>query len=297
MLIEKRLLVTGSTGFIGKKFLARIEGFGFEVIKTPKGLDLQNAELTSDFVQAADPQFVLHLATNTKQLRESTRPTVKLPPDDIDVNIVSASLKLRNLKRFVSLGTCDEYGIHPNPYSETDLAMPVSGYGSSKLAMSNYLLEFAKNHNFPSVILRPSVVYGTDQPSTMFVPSLFSAMKEKRVFALTSGDQTRDFIFVEDLIDAIIKSFTEDNIANGSIFNIASQSSLPIKDVANKIADLFGSGYRSLLDFGALGFRASEVMDYRVNAEKAASELNWRAKVNLDQGLRVLKDSTDQTGF
>ena len=102
MLIEKRLLVTGSTGFIGKKFLARIEGFGFEVIKTPKGLDLQNAELTSDFVQAADPQFVLHLATNTKQLRESTRPTVKLPPDDIDVNIVSASLKTPGAKAYHS---------------------------------------------------------------------------------------------------------------------------------------------------------------------------------------------------
>ncbi|CAN2170408.1 WcaG Nucleoside-diphosphate-sugar epimerases [Candidatus Nanopelagicaceae bacterium] len=297
MLIEKRLLVTGSTGFIGKKFLARIKGFDFKVIKTPKDLDLQNAELTSDFVQAADPHLILHLATNAKQLRESPRTTVKLSPDDIDVNIVSASLKLRNLKRFVSLGTCDEYGKHPNPYLETDLAMPVSGYGSSKLAMSNYLLEFAKNYDFPSVILRPSVVYGTDQPSTMFVPSLFSAMKEKRVFALTCGDQTRDFIFVEDLIDAIIKSFTEDNIANGSIFNIASQSSLPIKDVANKIADLFGPGYRSLLDFGALDFRDSEVMDYRVNAEKAASEINWRAKVSLDQGLRILKDSIVQTGF
>jgi nucleoside-diphosphate-sugar epimerase len=296
MLIEKKLLITGSTGFIGKKFLAQIEGLDFKVIETPKGLDLQNAELTSDFVQAADPQFILHLATNAKQLRESPRPTVKLSPNDIDINIVSASLKLRNLKRFVSLGTCDEYGIHPNPYSETDLTMPVSGYGSSKLAMSNYLLEFAKSFHLPSVILRPSVVYGTDQPSTMFVPSLFSAMKEKRVFALTSGDQTRDFIFVEDVIDAIIKSFTKGNIANGSIFNIASQSSLPIKGVANKIADLFGPEYRSLLDFGALDYRDSEVMDYRVNAEKASRELHWRTKVTLDQGLRILKDSTDLIG-
>ena len=59
------------------------------------------------------------------------------------------------------------------------------------------------------------------------------------------------------------------------------------------IADLFGSKYRMLLEFGALDYRLSEVMDYRVNAQKARQELGWTSKVTLAEGLRILKNTPD----
>ena len=59
------------------------------------------------------------------------------------------------------------------------------------------------------------------------------------------------------------------------------------------IADLFGSKYRMLLEFGTLDYRPSEVMDYRVNAQKARKELGWKSKVTLEEGLRMLKNTSD----
>jgi nucleoside-diphosphate-sugar epimerase len=207
--------------------------------------------------------------------------------------VAGASQKLKHLERFVAIGSCDEYGIQSSPYLESSIAKPISVYGVSKLSLTEHLIELSLKSGFPSVILRPSVVYGPNQPTNMFIPSVFNAIVEKRRLALSPGGQTRDFVHVDDVVEALISCITTEFILPGSIYNLASQESLTIKEVANKIVDLYGSKYRILLEFGALNYRSSEVMNYRVNAEKARKELGWKSKITLDEGVRLLKDTLD----
>jgi nucleoside-diphosphate-sugar epimerase len=294
MLSEKRVLVTGSTGFIGKKFTERIRKSGFEVIEIPENLDLEEDKQTLDFVTSTDPTHIVHLASNRNHERELPSEQLQFQISNIDHNIISACQKLKNLHRFVSIGTCDEYGKQNDPYLETTLACPISAYGQSKLALTKLLVEISESKNFPSVTLRPSVVYGTNQSPNMFIPSLFVAMQEQKRIPLTKGEQTRDFVHVDDVVDAIFLSLTSKNIPNGSILNIGTQRSLPVKSVAIMIADLFGSTHKSLLGFGILEYRPSEVMNYRVNAEKAMRVLTWKPKISLEDGLKNLKESIGQ---
>jgi UDP-glucose 4-epimerase len=293
MVSKRKLLITGSTGFIGKKMTDAFQIFGYEVLKAPQSLDLNDADKTIEFITSSDPHFILHLATDRSQDRESSSKESSNSLSRLDQNVVGASQKLKHLKRFVAIGSCDEYGIQSFPYLESSVAQPISVYGVLKLAFSKHLVELSLNSGFPSVILRPSVVYGPNQSPNMLIPSVFAAIIEKRRMALSPGNQTRDFVHVDDVVEALISCITTESILPGSIYNLASQESLTIKEVANKIADLYGPKYRMLLEFGALNYRHSEVMNYRVNAEKARKELGWKSKVTLDEGIRHLKDTLD----
>ena len=293
MVSKGRLLITGSTGFIGEKLTNAIQHFGYEIINAPRNLDLNNSVETVEYITSADPHYILHLAVDRKQDRESSSSESHNSLSRLDYNVVLASQKLNHLERFVAIGSCDEYGIQSFPYLESSRAKPISAYGFSKFALTEYLGDVALKSGFPSVILRPSVVYGSNQRTNMFIPIVFSAMVEKRRLALSPGGQTRDFVHVEDVVDALILCLAKDSISPGSIYNLASQESFTIKDVANMIADLFGPKFRMLLEFGALDYRPSEVMDYRVNAQKARKELGWKSKVTLEEGLGMLKNTSD----
>ena len=290
---KRKIVITGSTGFIGENFINAIQHFGLEIIKAPHNLDLNNSAETIGFITSSDPHLILHLATNRMQDRESSPSQSHNSLSRLDYNVVLASQKLMHLERFVAIGSCDEYGIQSFPYSESSLAKPISAYGFSKFALTEYLGDLSSKSGFPSVIVRPSVVYGPNQRTNMFIPTVFSAMIERRRLALSPGGQTRDFVYVDDVVEALISCLTKDSISPGSIYNLATQESFTIKDVANMIADLFGSKYRMLLEFGALDYRLSEVMDYRVNAQKARQELGWTSKVTLAEGLRILKNTPD----
>jgi nucleoside-diphosphate-sugar epimerase len=287
---EMRLLITGSTGFIGKKLTEKIQGSGSEVIEIPQDLDLEEDDKTSEFITSIDPTHVIHLANNRKHERESSIEEHQFQVSRVDLNVTTACQRLKNLNRFITIGTCDEYGRQEEPFLETALAKPTNAYGKSKLALTQLLMEISEKNKFPSVILRPSVVYGANQLPDMFISSLFVAMLEQRKIPLTPGNQTRDFIHVDDVVEAITLSLKVENIPYGSIFNIATQRAITIREVAMMIADLFGSKHKSLLEFGALEYRPSEVMNYRVNAEKATRLLSWNSNIRLEDGLSSLKE-------
>ena len=201
------------------------------------------------------------------------------------MNVLEACRTLPNLKRFIFFGSCEEYGACSSPFSEQKKEEPISSYGLSKLATTNLLRTLHRKNAFPYTILRPSIIYGPNQANDMFIPKLVETLWKQKEFLMTKGEQTRDFIFLDDVVTAVEKLLRPEKKYNGQVYNIGYGQSVSIKSVAYTVANLFGENYEQLLKIGAINYRVPEIMSYELETAKARKELSWSPQKSLEEGL------------
>ena len=180
------------------------------------------------------------------------------------------------------IGTAEEYGKNRAPYSEKIREAPVSCYSLSKTMQAHMVEMFSRSYGVPCILLRPGVIYGPGQNETMFLPSLICSLNKGKDFSMTSGNQSRDFIYISDLIDALLCAIRAD-VKNFEIINIGSGVPILISDLADMVGEILEK--RELINKGALESRIDEITDYCLNIEKAKKILNWYPKVVLKSGL------------
>ena len=198
------------------------------------------------------------------------------------VNLVSV-LKKQYLKKFISLGSSDEYGFSKAPQIETMNANPLTCYALSKTSTSDFLKMMYLSESFPSVILRIFLAYGPNQNAERFIPQIIHGCLTGKEFSVSEGKQVRDFCFISDLVDAIFIVLKSD-ITNGEIFNIASGNPSTIKDIILLTKKIIGKG---LPKFGEIPYRKNENMNLLANISKANLILKWYPKVSLIDGLTM----------
>jgi UDP-glucose 4-epimerase len=295
-----RILITGASGFISKHLLEKlsktsyligcvdlffsplfIERYG-ERVELFTGNILDRSFMTS-CVQDFSPDYVFHLAGSKS--RTNSLPEFK---SSYEINylgtlsLFEALLKCQNLQLVTILGSMDEYGHTDAPFIEDSYELPSSAYGLSKLSATKLALFFNRQYNFPVVVLRPTIAYGPFQGEEMFIPALIKTLLRKEPFKMTKGDQLRDFLYINDLIDALIKEINCKGL-EGQVINIGFGNSVMIKDIALQIASITNS--LENLKIGALPYRSSEIMDCTVDISKASALLHWYPKTKLTDGL------------
>jgi nucleoside-diphosphate-sugar epimerase len=295
----RRVLVTGATGFIGGRLIRRFEeaGVGYTAVHhgspapmDSRGrwlkLDLADAAETGSMVAGARPDVVFHLAG----VRGAER-SLAFAEHAFRENLLASHHLLVELgrraraHRIVIMGSSEEYGRQEKlPCTEDLPDAPVSPYSASKAAVTRFALLYHELFDMPVVVLRPFVVYGPGQGSGMLIPSLLEALGRGERFRMTPGEQTRDFIYVDDVVDAMIAASVADG-AVGEIFNVCSGQERRIRDVAEVAARVAGTDGGSL-DIGALQYRQNEVWRLVGSNEKARRILAWSPRVELEEGLR-----------
>lgn len=305
MLKNSLIAITGANGFIGRHLslgllksgaklirIVRSVGDDIKIDGTQIAVDLSNASRTFEIFSNMQPDYVIHLA-GIKNKDSSGNQILDLydKNSEITLNVIKSSLKLPNLKRFIFLGSCDEYGCAPCPFNEMQQEMPANMYGISKLAATKLLLGLHTMRQFPAIVLRPSVIYGPGQGNEMFLPALIGSLLSGKDFDMTHGDQYRDYVYVDDVVNAIIKSILAGRQADGSVVNIGFGASWQIKKIATLAANLIHPNAHNYLKFGALPYRPFEPMNYMVNIRRAMELLDWQPSKSLDQGLQKTIDS------
>jgi nucleoside-diphosphate-sugar epimerase len=182
------------------------------------------------------------------------------------------------------MGTAEEYGAIPPPFKESDPEQPTSNYGVSKLAATRASLAIEAATDMEVVVVRAGVAYGPGQPSDMFIASLITAMTSGTKFEMTSGEQTRDFIFVDDVVRGLVILATAAE-ASGQIFNIGSGFGMRVRYVAEFVETLTGA--EGLLEIGAIASRAGEATDYWLDTSAIRNATGFEPAVPLHEGLAV----------
>lgn len=302
-LSKKRILVTGINGFIGSHLagrlleegavvhgfvlkntsLARIRGVGKKLILHYG--ELSNYKDVSSCVRDAKPQIIFHLAASKVVTRD-----FKLIDSMIKTNLNGTINVLRAvidekiiLERFVNTGTCEEYGNGKAPFNEGQREIPVSPYSASKVSATYFCQMIYKTAGLPIVTLRPFLTYGEGQDLNLFIPSLIYSCLIGKDFYMTAGDQTREFNYIDDVIEGFMLAGVKRE-AIGEIINIGNGREYKIRDAAEMIVKMTGS--RINLKFNALPKRAGETAHFFCDNKKAKAILGWSPKVGLEEGLK-----------
>jgi len=178
-----------------------------------------------------------------------------------------------------------EYGTSNSPQKENikcNLRSIKSIYGRAKLLSSVHVMNLFKKENFPSTVLRLYLAYGPRQDVNRFIPIIIKGCIENKKFPCSNGDQLRDFVHVDDAVEAIIKSLTNKN-ARGQIINIGSGKPERIKNVIEKIKKISRGGYPQ---YGMFKLRKFEISKLYPSVKKAKSKINWSPKISFEKGLK-----------
>lgn len=292
----RRVLITGANGFIGRHLVDALDGLGalVSVVDMRQGDgkapvreyvgDLRDADFTETCVKECAPEVIIHLAASKERSVDiSAFSRVVSTNLTGSLNLFTSAVKLKGLKSVVVMGTAEEYGNNPVPFVEGMRERPVSAYSYSKLCVTRLCETLNLLHGTPFVVLRPTVAYGPGQGQEMFLPALIKTLLMDKEFQMTHGCQTRDFIYVTDLINAILSASVTPQAA-GQVINIGSGNPVAIVDIAVKVARLLGR--EDLLRVGALDYRCGEAMEYCVDTSKARQLLGWTAAFSLDEALK-----------
>ena len=291
---NKRVIVTGANGFIGVHLCKKLKEYGAIVgtlDQTESRTNETNAYIgdISDFefvkksCHAFQPNFVIHLAafkgrtTNLEDFRSAINSNIVGT-----LNLIEALSQLSTLNKFVAVGTAEEYGLGSSPFSSLQREIPISSYSFSKVCMTHLVQTINRLHQFPSVLLRPSIAYGPGQNIDMFLPALIKSLLQNKVFDMTSGTQKRDFIYIDDLVLALISACTCGSI-NGEIYNVCSSETTTIAELAAKVGEILGK--KHFIKLGKFPARKLDIENYVLDQEEANSKMGWAPNVSLNDGL------------
>ena len=296
-LAGRRVLVTGAAGFLGSHLVPRLIEDGAEVcvLDQPNarrwGL-LERADLAAmlrvDVRTLVDPvhdpalgdiDAIFHLAA--VGVTGDVTDLHQLVTGNVDGTLAVLLAAQRLGSRLVYCGSCFEYG-SGDRWSEDAVPAPTTEYGAAKAAGWLLANAFARRTGLEVVSVRPFTMYGPMEPPGRLVPSVVRHALAGRPIDLTPGDQRRDFVFVDDAVDAFVAAATTD-AAVGGTFNVCSGTAVTVRDVVRRVLDCTGS--RSEARFGALSYRPTELAVLSGDPTRAAEVLHWRARVSLEDGL------------
>ncbi len=301
---NKKILVTGAAGFIGSFLIKRLveehaevhaliqeaENL-FRIRDTTEKISIHQGDIADFYsvrhcIEKVKPEVVFHLAAVRNVQRDLT-----LLDKVIDINLKGTANLIKvlgenkqQLQRFISTGTCEEYGDGQVPFKEEQREIPVSPYSFSKVA-ATYLCQMVHiTTGMPIVVVRPFLTYGPYQSIDMFVPSVIYHCISKKDFQMTSGDQTREFNYVEDIVEGFVLAAVCKG-AVGEVINIGNGIEYKVREVAEKIVSKFDNTIK--LNAGTLAKRVGEARNFYCSNEKAKKLLGWQPRYSLDEGLDI----------
>ena len=193
----------------------------------------------------------------------------------------------KKIRKFIQIGSSEEYGNTRAPQSESTHGQPISPYALAKLAATRFLVMKNNIEKYPVTILRFFLVYGPQQDNNRILPQIISGCLKNKKFPVSKGDQIRDFCYVDDAVKAIILALKSKKI-NGEIFNIGSGRPIKIKKVINQICKKIGRGKPQ---FGKIKYRKGENMKLYPSIKKARAKLKWKPRISFDRGLQIVINS------
>jgi UDP-glucose 4-epimerase len=295
-----KILVTGGAGFIGSHLTDSLIKEGYSVVVVDNFLTGKKENLNSksklykidicnprikDIFNKEKPQAVFHFAAQI-----NLRKSVEDPIRDAKTNILGSINILENCKDFkvkkiiFSSSGGAIYGdatIIPTPESYSE--HPLSPYGIDKLIIDKYLNYYYKVFGLPYISLRLANVYGPRQNSKgeAGVIAIFAEKILKGIQPIIngSGKQTRDFVYVEDVVKAALLALEKNKIG---IFNIGTANETNMNIIFKKIKKQMNSAFKEVHGPEKIGEQKKSCLNF----SKAKKQLGWKPYFNLDQGLK-----------
>ena len=244
--------------------------------------DVRDPETTLLCVHGSD--YIVHLAANT-----GVGPSVENPREDMECNVIGTlnmleAARVSGVKMFIFASSGAPAGEVELPIHEELPPHPVSPYAASKLAGEGYCSAYYRTFGIDTVCLRFGNVYGpgSKRKSSVVAKFISQALKGESCEIFGDGTQTRDFIYIDDLIQAVLLSIKND--VGGEIFQIATGRECTVKEVARVIARSLEQQRNTMTIIHGASRRGDVHRNYS-DTKKSENMLGWKADTSFEWGI------------
>ena len=312
----KKIIVTGGLGFIGSNLIDLLIKKKFFVINIDKATYSSNFYNVKDFKNSKKYKFI-RLDIKDKRIKNilfKYKPSgifnlaaethvdrsIDNPGSFIQSNIVAVYNLLENFRNFtrknkcklIHISTDEVYGdILTGRSHEKYPYQPSSPYAASKAASDHLVSSYVRTYNLPAIVTNCSNNFGPKQHPEKLIPKLiYNILKNKPLPIYGKGTNSREWIYVKDHCEALIKVFLKGKI--GQFYNIGSNKNLNNLEVAKKLLKtskkLINLGNKVKIKF--IKDRPGHDIRYALNSNKIKKELGWYSKTNFSKGIKLTLD-------
>jgi GDP-L-fucose synthase len=296
MKTNTKILITGSTGMVGGALLKQLKNFAATLLTpTHQELDLRDQSLVMQYFAQHQPQYVFHLAAIVGGIHANNTYPAKFIYDNTQMhcNVIQAAYAHGVEKLLFPGSACTYPKMAPQPIAEKyfldGLIEPTNvAYAAAKINGIVMCQAYAREHQMNAIVPMPTNSYGVgdnfNPEASHVIPGLMQRFHQAKVDDLTevvlwgTGRPVREFIFVDDLADALI--FLMNTYDSHEIINVGTMQEISIADLAHKIAATVGYTGKISLDIERPDGAPRKCLD-----SNKLFALGWKPTVNLDEGL------------
>lgn len=276
------IAVSGSRGFIGTHLVKELNKLNHKVIEldVSNGFDITN---WNHLQRISNFNVLIHLAAFS-----FVPDSYKYPYNMYNVNIMGTLNLLELCRRSKAKMVFTSSYVYGNPkYLPIDEGHPTNAwnpYCQSKIIGEELCRSYSKDFGVPVIIFRPFNIYGPGQNDKFLIPQILKQIKENGNISLKDPRPKRDYIFIDDVVNAYFKALKYKNTIF-EIFNIGSGTSCSVKEITKKIKSNFKREIK--IEF-TNEIRKTEVLESVADISKAKKFLKWEPKITLEEGLTRL---------
>lgn len=292
-----KALVTGGSGFIGSNLIKKLQELAWETFNfdQAEGFDITNTKQLEKIIKNKF-DIIYHLAGFSGSERSNRDKIKSFKINTLaTVNLLELASKYSPKSKLILSSSRLEYGVpHYLPVDEKHPKLPTSIYGLSKLAAAEMALVFHQTRNLDVIIFRTSNVYGPHSKTAFsgynIINNFVDIAKENGILTVYGeGKQERDYLFIDDFVDAFILSSKIKK--SGQIFNLGFGKGIEFRKMIELIVKIVGKGKIKYVKWPK-DFHTVETGSYVSDITKFMKETGFRPKVNFEEGVRRTAQST-----
>ncbi len=298
----KKVLITGAGGFIGSSLARSFLESGHDINlfirpssnlwrieKIKKELKIHVVDLLDDLaikeaVRNINPEIILHCACYGGHMNSETDRQLMLKTNLASTIILLEACLITGFESFVNTGSSSEYGEFAGPIPENKLLEPANFYGATKAAASTACSHLGSKNDMPITTLRLFSPYGYFDSKDRLIPKLiidFIAGRER--IDLYSASAVRDYVFIEDVVEAYRQVVLMSGKLNGRVFNIGSGIQRSVEDVVGELSKNFEKSPD--VTYGNGLFKQKEPKSWVADISSAKEFLGWSPKYDFSSGI------------
>jgi len=298
-LLKGPILIIGASGFIGSNILRKLlldrddvfgtsfSGSGWRLKDIPSSSVIHTNILFEDNIidtfKRVNPKTIFDCSSFGAYSFESDYKLIHMTNYTSFINLLEIICEL-DIHSYIHAGSSSEYGLNSSQPNENENLVPNSHYAISKAAASGAIEYFGKVRNFPIVNLRIYSTYGPYEDSSRLIPNLCFAAAKKKLPTFADQNTPRDFIYIDDVVDAFIKSAI--NIKQplyGESINIGSGKQTTLLELANLAKNIFSISNNP--EFSKTISREWDTESWFADISKAKKLIDWEPFTSLEDGL------------